>query len=642
MSLKAELQQWARATEAFDAGDYEASLELFYGIADSAKIHFNIGLILSMLGDFSSAVNAYIQALTLDQYFAIAYFQKGVANMSLGEFEAALEDFNDAHLYLRGNLFIDYTQIGLDYKLYACDVLYNRGLCHFELGDKPTGMNDLLAAQQDRKEKRHAIISRAIDCEGKSCPLIAVPKGIIYRPAESKVKNSKKVDYLGNSKVVAATDDADTYTGFHGAKARQASRDQSSTPIPQSSSHRMGAPNDANPYNNNQFTRMAATENAARLPGMGLTRSATTMTSSVPNFGRKGSAGPMPAIRSQTTVRRPSNAASTDPPEMVPMPAMRAIRRINTETAKDNLSVRNGPYSAGISPVDIRLANNQLNHSNSLALQGSQEDMRPGIYPRDSSESMGQSPRSRASHDRRSPRAEYYPDGPLPHGANSNGSMGSMFGDDTVGAFYDMPIKPRLNLPKGKTAVKVHFNHNIIKLIVDAHITFDALVTKLHAKITSHLQKTVQPLPNGSSSGPRVGPPSTPALRSPGVQLQSLDHPGGNDNASFDYADLLNPASSRHAGSTNGFLLDGSGAYTSPQSSTSTLPPSPNGSGAARPQPTSVPLTSLRIRYRDEDDELVLMTDQEDFELAKGYMGGDMSCPQSNVVERLELWCSNE
>ncbi|KAJ2812051.1 hypothetical protein GGI24_006732 [Coemansia furcata] len=49
---------------------------------------------------------------------------------------------------------------------------------------------------------------------------------------------------------------------------------------------------------------------------------------------------------------------------------------------------------------------------------------------------------------------------------------------------------------------------------------------------------------------------------------------------------------------------------------------------------------ALRIRYLDEDGEAVLMTDDDDYELAKAYAGGDMSTPESNVVERLELWCS--
>ncbi|KAJ2764513.1 hypothetical protein IWQ56_004458, partial [Coemansia nantahalensis] len=49
---------------------------------------------------------------------------------------------------------------------------------------------------------------------------------------------------------------------------------------------------------------------------------------------------------------------------------------------------------------------------------------------------------------------------------------------------------------------------------------------------------------------------------------------------------------------------------------------------------------ALRIQYLDEDGEAVLMTDEDDFDLAKAYAGGDMSTPETNTVDRLELWCT--
>jgi len=40
----------------------------------------------------------YVEATKLDQYLAVAYFQEGVSNFLLGEFEEALGNFNDALL----------------------------------------------------------------------------------------------------------------------------------------------------------------------------------------------------------------------------------------------------------------------------------------------------------------------------------------------------------------------------------------------------------------------------------------------------------------------------------------------------------------------------------------------------------------
>lgn len=36
--------------------------------------------------------------------------------------EDALESFNNANFYLRGNKLINYQQLGLKYKLYLCEV----------------------------------------------------------------------------------------------------------------------------------------------------------------------------------------------------------------------------------------------------------------------------------------------------------------------------------------------------------------------------------------------------------------------------------------------------------------------------------------------------------------------------------------
>ncbi|KAJ2106760.1 hypothetical protein GGF48_006102, partial [Coemansia sp. RSA 921] len=103
MALKAELEQWHQAVEFFDEHDYDASLEMFRSIADSAKIHFNIGLILGRKGNHAGAMEAYNKALELDQYLVVAYFQRGVAHMVLNENANALDDFNSALKYLRDN-----------------------------------------------------------------------------------------------------------------------------------------------------------------------------------------------------------------------------------------------------------------------------------------------------------------------------------------------------------------------------------------------------------------------------------------------------------------------------------------------------------------------------------------------------------
>lgn len=123
---------------------------------------------------------------------------------------------------------IDYTQLGLDFKLFSCQVLFNRALCYIELGDMDQAMGDLWRATREKQTKAHDILDQALRDKGRDCTVFTVPHGVLYRPPESKVKNSKKKDYLGNSKVIAAIDATDSFAGFQGKSAWQV---QTSGPI---------------------------------------------------------------------------------------------------------------------------------------------------------------------------------------------------------------------------------------------------------------------------------------------------------------------------------------------------------------------------------------------------------------------------
>ena len=100
--------------------------------------------------------------MRLDQYLAVAYFQQGVSNFLVGDFEEALANFNDTLLYLRGNTFINYEQLGLKFKLYSCEVLFNRGLCYMYLQQPGAGMQDFEYAKKEKETPDHDVIDDAI------------------------------------------------------------------------------------------------------------------------------------------------------------------------------------------------------------------------------------------------------------------------------------------------------------------------------------------------------------------------------------------------------------------------------------------------------------------------------------------------
>lgn len=85
----------------------------------------------------------------------------------MGDFEEALANFNDTLLYLRGNTLIDYEQLGLKFKLYSCEVLFNRGLCYVYLQQKEDGMQDLSYAVKEKAVEEHNVIDEAIQEEAE-------------------------------------------------------------------------------------------------------------------------------------------------------------------------------------------------------------------------------------------------------------------------------------------------------------------------------------------------------------------------------------------------------------------------------------------------------------------------------------------
>ncbi|GJE91523.1 NADPH oxidase regulator NoxR [Phanerochaete sordida] len=216
MSLKAELETWAAALKAYDDGDFDKSLELFSTIADSSRILTNMGLIYATIGEHEAAVEQFLAATQLDQYLAVAYFQCGVSNFLLQRYDLAFRDFDGALLYLRGNENINYEQLGLKFKLYSAEVLFNKGLCKIYMDSPEEGMAIMAEARKEKMTDEHNVIDDAMADRGEGYTVFSIPVGILYRPSEAKLKNAKAKDYLGKAKLVAASDESDAYTTFTG------------------------------------------------------------------------------------------------------------------------------------------------------------------------------------------------------------------------------------------------------------------------------------------------------------------------------------------------------------------------------------------------------------------------------------------
>ncbi|KAH0170585.1 hypothetical protein KCU67_g2569, partial [Aureobasidium melanogenum] len=188
MSLKQEIETWVRALEHYDYNEYDAALRAFMTVADTSKILFNCAVIHATLGEHTQAVQCYQRAIHFDQYMAIAYFQQGVSNFLLGDFEEALANFNDTLLYLRGNRWIDYDQLGLKFKLHSCEALFNRGLCYIYLQQRSAGLQDLFYASKEKAVPDHDVIDEAIREQAEGYTVFSIP------------------NYLGTSTLIRAQD----------------------------------------------------------------------------------------------------------------------------------------------------------------------------------------------------------------------------------------------------------------------------------------------------------------------------------------------------------------------------------------------------------------------------------------------------
>lgn len=115
---------------------------------------------------------------------------------------------------LSGHELINYEQLGLNYKLYATEILFNKGLSRIYLGEVEDGLLDMEHAQVLKSKEEHDVIDDAIIARGQDYTVFCIPPGVLYRPAEVKLRNARARDYLGKALLVATRDETEPYIVF--------------------------------------------------------------------------------------------------------------------------------------------------------------------------------------------------------------------------------------------------------------------------------------------------------------------------------------------------------------------------------------------------------------------------------------------
>ncbi|PKK27235.1 neutrophil cytosolic factor 2, partial [Columba livia] len=217
MSLVETIRLWQEGVCAADGKEWRAALDAFTAVQHPpAKICFNIGCIHLVLGQLAEAEEAFTRSIGCDKHLAVAYFQRGTVFYRRQNHEKAIEDFKEALAQLRGNQLIDYKILGLRYRLFACEILYNIALVFATLEDWKKAEEHLTLAMSMKSEPQHNKIDRAMEAilKQKVCELVAIPAGKLFRPNEKQVAQLEKKDYLGKAMVVASVVDKDDFSGF--------------------------------------------------------------------------------------------------------------------------------------------------------------------------------------------------------------------------------------------------------------------------------------------------------------------------------------------------------------------------------------------------------------------------------------------
>ncbi|NXG30651.1 NCF2 factor, partial [Dromaius novaehollandiae] len=225
MSLVETIRLWNEGVCAADKREWRAALAAFTSVHNPpSKLCFNIGCIHLVLGNLAEAEEAFTQSISCDKHLAVAYFQRATVFYKRENHEMAIKDFKEALAQLRGNRLIDYKILGLRYRLFACEVLYNIALVCATMQDWKKAEEYLTLAMSMKSEPQHNKIDKAMEailCYGlcalqkqKLYELVAIPMGKLFRPNEKQVAQLEKKDYLGKATVVASVVDKDSFSGF--------------------------------------------------------------------------------------------------------------------------------------------------------------------------------------------------------------------------------------------------------------------------------------------------------------------------------------------------------------------------------------------------------------------------------------------
>lgn len=205
MALKETIGVWHDGATAFEDGDLAGALDTFLTISDpSARILFNIARV-SKLND---SVKYLTDAITKDPHLAIAYYQRGLHYFTKKQYDRALQDFNSAEEKMHGRPVLDYSQLGMAFKLYSAEITITKAAVWQRKGNTDHAVEMVITASQEAEEDtvKKKCVSALQTLQGSSGgPLdpVKIHDHCIFHPPKSLTANLKKREYVAKAKVVS-------------------------------------------------------------------------------------------------------------------------------------------------------------------------------------------------------------------------------------------------------------------------------------------------------------------------------------------------------------------------------------------------------------------------------------------------------
>ncbi|KAL3895376.1 MAG: hypothetical protein SGCHY_004734 [Lobulomycetales sp.] len=233
MTSRTEILQWNKGAVAFEQGDMQEAVNVWRDIAGFSRIHFNLAVAFARISYTEDALVSLTHSVACDPHLAIAYFLRGQLNHGDGRYADAVVDYEKAIekcrgsfltlnlMRLLGNMYIDYSQLGLEYRLYLPTIHFNLAAT-LSMRGNPRGQDHLIKAQSlvesyDPSTSISGSDDTFSDGSWKDVILncytandafdhgtFDIPLSIIYKPDERKLQNAERIDYLGKSHVIAS------------------------------------------------------------------------------------------------------------------------------------------------------------------------------------------------------------------------------------------------------------------------------------------------------------------------------------------------------------------------------------------------------------------------------------------------------